>query len=357
MSAFSITRDDYFPQPPRNKNFGIGMVGCGSIVQGAHLPAYRAWDYRVLACCDLHEENARRVAEEFAIPQYSTRLEDVLNHPEIEIIDLAVHASQRLKVVEQIASHPKKPRAILSQKPLALKWDEARRIVEVCEEAGIVLAVNQQQRWTAGHRALKHVIDSGAMGHVYSLVHFVRGNQDTPGSWYVDVENFNIVDHGIHFIDLSRHFLGLTPLRVKATTTVVPQQNAVTPMIYSILCEYETNAQCMSTLHFNNLVATSQSTGRFEWLVDGTEGSAILNGDKLEVVLKGNARHKHTISIEQDGGPIAFAAAMGELMQALDENRAPTTAGRDNLNSIRIAYAAVESSNSGESVHLKSNPA
>jgi predicted dehydrogenase len=353
--TFTLTRDDYYPCPPGNKSFGIGMVGCGSIVQGAHLPAYRAWEYRVVACCDLNEDAARQAAEKFAIPQSSTRLEDVLDHPDVEIIDLAVHASQRLKVVEQIASHSRKPRAILSQKPLALQMDEARRIVEVCQEAGIVLAVNQQQRWTPPHRALKWVIDSGMLGHVYSLVHFVRGNQDTPGSWYIGVENFNIVDHGIHFIDLSRHFLGRTPIRVKATTTTVPEQNAVTPMIYSILCEYESSAQVMSTLHFNNIVSTPQSTGRFEWLVDGTRGSAILNGDKLEVVTKDDARHKHTIAIEQDGGPIAFAAAMGELMQALDENRAPVTAGRDNLNSIGIAYAAVQSSNSGEAVRLDAN--
>jgi hypothetical protein len=43
---------------------------------------------------------------------------------------------------------------------------------------------------------------------------------------------------------------------------------------------------------------------------------------------------------------------MGEMMTALTEQREPQTSGRDNLNSIRIAYAAVESSTTGEAVAL-----
>jgi predicted dehydrogenase len=43
----------------------------------------------------------------------------------------------------------------------------------------------------------------------------------------VALEHFNIVDHGIHYIDLSRYFTGQTPRHVKATTTMVPGQSAV----------------------------------------------------------------------------------------------------------------------------------
>ena len=76
------------------------------------------------------------------------------------------------------------------------------------------------------------------LGHLYSVLHVHRSFQDVPGSWYVRLEHFNIVDHGIHYIDLTRYFTGRTPVRVKATTTSVPGQVAVSPMIYSILLEY-----------------------------------------------------------------------------------------------------------------------
>jgi len=51
MTSFQLARDDYWAKPPLRK-FGIGMVGTGSIVCGAHLPAYRAWDYHIPICCD-----------------------------------------------------------------------------------------------------------------------------------------------------------------------------------------------------------------------------------------------------------------------------------------------------------------
>ena len=154
MTTFKITRDDYFPAPPDKKDYGIGIIGCGGIVRGAHLPAYRNCGYRVVACCDIVEANAREAAEKFDIPVCSTRLEDVLNHPEVEIIDLGVHATQRLPIIEQIAAAPRKPRAILSQKPFAMNYADAARMVEVCDEAGIVLMINQQARWAPAHRGM-----------------------------------------------------------------------------------------------------------------------------------------------------------------------------------------------------------
>ncbi|HVF09884.1 MAG TPA: Gfo/Idh/MocA family oxidoreductase, partial [Abditibacteriaceae bacterium] len=132
MADFKITRDDYFPSPPEKRDYGIGIIGCGGIVRGAHLPAYQTCGYRVIACCDLEEADARVAAEKFNIPVYSLRLEDVLNHPEVEIIDLGVHATQRLPLIAQIAAAPRKPRAILSQKPFAMNYDDAARMVELC---------------------------------------------------------------------------------------------------------------------------------------------------------------------------------------------------------------------------------
>jgi predicted dehydrogenase len=133
---------------------------------------------------------------------------------------------------------------------------------------------------------------------------------------------------------------------------MVPGQNAVTPMIYSIQLEYDAAAQVMSTLHFNNIIQVQESMGQGEWFVDGTEGSAVVGTDFM-YCFKNDARHKHVVKLEGSWFPDAFGGSMGELMQALTEEREPLTSGRDNLNSIKIAYAAVESSRSGETVTIQ----
>lgn len=52
------------------------------------------------------------------------------------------------------------------------------------------------------------------------------------------IADFNIADHGVHWIDLAHHFTGRTPARVKCTAIMVPGQVAVSPMIYSATYEY-----------------------------------------------------------------------------------------------------------------------
>jgi predicted dehydrogenase len=351
MAAFTLSPAEYRPAPPAAaiaQRYGIGIVGCGNIVRIAHLPAYRAFGYRVTAACDVVEGAARRVAAEYSIPFATTDIDALLARPDVDVIDLAVPASQRRPLLERIVRAGK---PVLSQKPFAMSFPEAEAMVRLCKDAGVPLMINQQARWAPAHRALKLVLDRGVLGHLYSVLHVYRAFQDIPGSWYVQLRDFNIIDHGIHYIDLSRFFTGLTPLRVKATTTMVPGQAAVSPMIYSILCEYAPSAQVMTTLHFNNIVQTP-SLHSYDWYLDGTLGSASASQRELVISLKAAPDERTVISLEGSWFPDAFGGSMGEFLTALAEGRQPMTNGEDNLHSLQIAYAAVESAQTGRTIDL-----
>ena len=341
---------DYQPDLPSDLGYGIGFIGCGNIVLRSQMPAYKRAGYRVVACCDKTVEKARNIASNFDNPLVTAYAEELLAHPEVQIVDLAVHAYQRLPLVEKIAAAGKH---IFSQKPLAPSLGEAERIVEICRDAGVTLMVNHQARWAPPHRALRLLVERGVLGHVYSITHFHRAYQDY--GWYAEHEDFNIVDHGIHYVDLSRYFSGYTPLRVKATTAMVPGQNAVSPMIYTILFEYEESSQIMTTLHFNNIVSAPALHDHL-WFLDGTRGSALLSNPmgtaKLSVSLKDSPEQVQTYEIAGTWGYEGFAGSMGEMLRSMEEGREPACTGRDNLDSIRMAVAAVESAGSGESVEL-----
>jgi predicted dehydrogenase len=358
MTTINLEPADYLPAPPSAETrgrYGIGIVGSGNIVRIAHLPAYRTFGYRVAGVCDVAEAHARSVAEEWNIPFWTTNLDDLLARPDIDIIDLAVHAAARPQLVARIAAAGKH---ILSQKPFALSLAEAEEMCRVCEEAGVALMVNQQARWAPAHRALKAVLERGTLGHLTSVLHVNRSFQDVPGSWYAAMQDFNILDHGIHYIDLTRYFTGLTPQRIKATTTTMPGQVAVSPMIYSITCEYDPAAQVMSTLHFNNIVR-ARGAHHYTWWLDGTLGSAWTTqtvgsawATQTDLTIALPDQEAQTFTLQGRWFPDAFGGSMGELMRALAEGRQPETSGRDNLNSIRMAYAAVESSTTGRAVEL-----
>jgi len=181
------------------------------------------------------------------------------------------------------------------------------------------------------------------------VAHWHRSFQDIPGSWFAALKDFNIVDHGIHYIDLTRYFTGRNPVRVQATTTMVPGQAAVSPMIFTLNCEYAPDAQVMATVHFNNIVA-ARALHRYEWFVDGTEGSLVASQSELTISFRDNPRQKQVFAIQGSWFPDAFGGSMGELMSAVAAGREPETSGRDNLRSVRIAYAAVRSAETGQVV-------
>jgi predicted dehydrogenase len=351
MESVILSPDDYMPAaPPAEvvRRYGIGIIGCGGIARAAHLPAYRKFGYRVSAACDVVEENARRAGAEFEIPFVTTDLDALLDHPRVDVIDLAVPAAQRRSLVERIV---KAGKPILSQKPFAMNFADAKYMVELCRKAGVPLMINQQARWAPAHRALKALLERGALGHLYSVLHLYRAFQDEPGSWFVSLKDFTIVDHGIHYIDLSRYFTGHTPRRVKATSTMMPGQVAVSPMIYSILCEYEPEARIMTTLHFNNIVQAPQ-LHQYQWFLDGTEGSAMGSQTEVVVALKERPDDRYVVSLQGRWFPDAFGGSMGEMLRSLHEGRPAATNGLDNLDTLRIAYAAVESSENGRTVEV-----
>ena len=350
--------DSYRPAPPAREiveRYGIAVVGCGNIARGAHLPAYRDFGYRLVAACDLVEEKAQQAADEYGIPFVTTNVNEVLDNPDADVIDLAVVPADRLPLVEKIAEAGKH---ILSQKPLAPTLEEAEQIVAVCEQAGIVLMVNQQARWAPYHRALKAVIDTGVLGHVFSVTHLHRQHQDGPGSPSVTFPDFTIIDNGIHYVDLARFFTGRTPSRVRAVTTRVPGQLARDPMVYSILCEYDPD-DLMATLHFNN-IASALHHSPYLWIVDGSEAVASvarhgpIRGGRVELtVASGSDRDvKQVFDIHGSWHPEAWGGSMGEMLTALAEGRQPETHGTDNLDSIRVTDAAVQSSKFGFTVDL-----
>jgi predicted dehydrogenase len=351
MATVDLRPEDYRPAPPPDdvkRRYRIGVVGCGGIMRQAHLRAYRNFGYTVSACCDLLAENAKLAAAEYAIPFQTTNLEALLARDDVDVIDLAVHAAQRRPLVERIAAAGK---PLLSQKPFALHYADAVAMVETCERAGVSLMINQQARWAPAHRALKLLLERGVLGHVYAVSHILRSFQDIPGSWYTALEHFNIIDHGIHYLDLSRYLTGRTPERVQCTTTRMPGQSAVSPMIYTITLGYAPEAEVMTTLHFNNIVQ-SRAAHSHTWYIDGTDGSAWASQSELHVSFKDNPLQTQTVALQGSWFPDAFGGSMAERMRSLAEGREPQTSGRDNLNSIKIAYAAVRSSEEGRTVAL-----
>lgn len=349
-----IKPEDYLPgklNGERARRYGIGLIGCGSIANQAHLPAYRKYGLHVAACCDVSEEAARTTAEKFGIPFWTTKVEELLDRDEVQVIDMAIHPQARMEVLQRIG---RAPRPVLCQKPLALELQQAKRLKNEADQLGITLGINQQARWAPAHKALKTVLEKGWIGEVYSIHHHMRAYQDQPGWWWTNMPNFNIVDHGVHYADLSRYFNPYPQewSRVHCTTVQLPNQNAVDPLIYSANVEFGPaggRQPLMASLHFNNIVRASRSHS-YTWWVDGTEGSVWCTHDMLYVALTKHKNVVHEMKLKGSWFPDAFAGSMLAFISALEEGEGPPVSPEDNLQTVAMTSAMVLSSREGRTV-------
>ena len=152
---------DYRVRLSSGSDLGIAIVGCGGIVNYAHLPAYTAHDLNIAWCFYLNPEVAQRTAADFDIPRVYESVEEVANDPDVVIVDVAVPPWEQLNVARTLIAAGKH---LLCQKPLSNVFGEAVEIVEAAEDAGVLLAVNQQFRWSPLIKASKTLIDKGWIG-------------------------------------------------------------------------------------------------------------------------------------------------------------------------------------------------
>src|SRR6185436_16563578 len=86
---------------PRRRDFRIGILGSGFIVNECHLVAYRKAGFNPVAIASRNEANARRVAERHAIPKVHASYEQLLDDPSIEVLDIAVPPNAQLALIKQ----------------------------------------------------------------------------------------------------------------------------------------------------------------------------------------------------------------------------------------------------------------
>src|SRR4026207_473458 len=151
------------PPLPQRKDFRIGILGSGFIVNDCHLVAYRKAGFNPVAIASRTRANAAKTAERHHISKIYDSCEELLDDPTIEVLDIAVPPNAQAALI-LAACQRKTVRGILAQKPLGMDYAEAAQIVCACEEAGITLAVNQNMRYDQSVRGGKALLETGIIG-------------------------------------------------------------------------------------------------------------------------------------------------------------------------------------------------
>ena len=237
------------------------------------------------------EDDLEEAAHRYGWQECTHSWDQVVNDPEIDIVDIATPGNTHREIAVAAARQGKH---ILCEKPLALTSDEAREMYECAEKAHINHMVNFNYRRLPAVALTKKLINEGQLGTIY---HF-RGTyqQDWPLDpnfpfvWRMDktiAGGGSMADKGSHLVDLARYLVGEIAEVACASSIFVrerpmPGRNREHKQVTTddaavFIARFESGAQ--GVFHTSRVSAGHKNSLTFE--VNGSNGSVIFDLERL----------------------------------------------------------------------------
>jgi len=349
------------PPLPEKRDFRIGILGSGFVVNECHLPAYRKAGFNPVALASRSRRNAEQAAQRHGIPKVHDSYEDLLNDPSIEVLDIAVPPQAQLDLIKRACAR-KTVKGILAQKPLGINYAQAVEAALACKEAGIVLSVNQNMRYDQSVRAAKTLLQNGVIGQPVFATIEMRGIPHWM-PWQAELGWATLRIMSIHHLDCFRYWFG-GPEGIYCSIrqdprTKFPHEDG----ICSYILDYANGLRCVG---IDDPWTGPAKEGcpadiYLRWRIEGTNGLAI--GDigwcrdpyttpsTIKYASKGDQAF-HEPKWTESWFPDAFIGTMAQLLIALETGTEPAISAADNLRTMALVEAAYASAQRFTSINM-----
>lgn len=345
--------------PPSSRPVGFGIVGAGLIAK-IHAQAICAHPgARFVGVASRNLESARDLAELYGATLITESIEILVNCPEIDVICITTPSGAHLEPVMLAA------RAgchVLVEKPLEVSLERVDRMIEVCREAGVVLASVFQARLGTGAMALKRAIESGRFGRLALCDAYVKWFRDPS---YYQVNSWRgtrrldgggaLMNQSIHAIDLLQWLVGM-PVRVGAFGGAIVHRRLEVEDTGVAVLQFPDGA--LGVIE-GSTAAWPGSARRIE--IVGELGSAALEDDRIVrwdfrdkmpedehlLAAGGNAGLKSGAASAQSISFEGHRLLVADLLEALKNGRRPAIDGREGRNAVAVVEAIYRSAASG----------
>src|SRR4051794_22057047 len=307
---------------------GTGLIG---LFYTRTLHARRGRD-RVHVVYSRTAERAEAFARENGVPNASTDLEQAIAHPETDVVVVGLPNDVHEQAIELCARHGK---AILCTKPLARNADEAKRILDTAEAAGLFAGYLEDLAYTPKTLKAVQAVQAGQIGDVT----WARSRETHPGphsAWFWDRRQAGggaIVDLGCHCIEIVRSFMGKgnRPLEVFAwiDTLVHPieaEDNAVCLIRFEsgALGQFEVSWTFRGGMDLRDEVAGTEGTiwtnhflrTGFEMFSSGESGGYVAE--------KAETTSGWLFPVGDEVGELGYVDMFADMFDAIEQGRAPT---------------------------------
>lgn len=283
---------------------GLCVIGYGGMGSWHSAHALKSDVVELVGIYDIKEERCL-AAEKNGIKAFRT-LDEVLSNKNVELVTVATPNNFHKELVIKCLEAGKN---VISEKPVTMKTDDLRDMIEASKKAGKLFTVHQNRRWDVDYLAIKKLHDSGVIGDFIDVESRIHGSRGIPSDWRGIKENGGgmLYDWGIHLIDQIMCMFEFAPVK-------------------SVYCDFDhiTNNEVDDgfrlTLRFKNGARAYVEVGTYNFIsmprfyVRGKKGSA-----KIED-WRENCRVTECFAWhESDVVPVQTAAGLTKTMAPRDE--------------------------------------
>jgi UDP-N-acetyl-2-amino-2-deoxyglucuronate dehydrogenase len=343
--------------PITGRKLRVALVGCGRIF-GNHLRAlqHHAKDIELVAVVDTEPAALAGATTQTGVPGYPD-LETLLKQSDADLVVLTtpsgLHAEQAIRVAAA-------GRHVMTEKPMATRWEDGKRMVQACDTAGVRLFVVKQNRRNATLQLLKRAVDKHRFGRVYMVtlnVFWTRGQEyyDSArwrGTWEFD--GGALMNQASHYVDLLDWLVG--PIESVHAYTATLARNIEVEDTATVGVRWRSGA--LGSVNVTMLTYPRNMEGSITIL--GERGSVKVGGLAVNEIQHWDfaepdpddetvrSASYETTSVYGFGHPLYYE----NVIRTLRGEAEPETDGREGLKSLEVLIAAYLSARDGRRISL-----
>lgn len=330
----------------------FGILGFGHHCVRRLMPGFAgAREAKVAGLWRRDASKAAANALEYSIPHTFATPEALCGSPEIDAVFVVSPDALHLEHVLLAAGHGKH---VLCEKPLAMNADEAERMVEATERAGVKLGVAQNMRYNRSLGLMREwIADRGIGKPVIAQSQFAYSAEGSPRKWIYDPAvalGGPIGDVGIHCLDGLRYVLGdggATQVNAVNTLAHGDGESGAVESYGVVALEFASGA-------VGSVTVTTRASYRTLVEVTGENGVIVCEDGltvdfPVEVVLRRGAEIERRETVSNADAYSLMLDGFSAWVEGRGEYLAPA---RDGLHNQRVLDAAYQSWREGRRVKL-----
>ncbi|WDZ96590.1 Gfo/Idh/MocA family oxidoreductase [Herbaspirillum sp. WKF16] len=347
----------HYPPAITDRKIRFAVVGCGRISKN-HIASIGVHEQRaeIVAVCDIDPDVAQKAAAETGAKPY-TSLAKMLEESNADAYILTtpsgLHCEQAIQIAE--AGHH-----VITEKPMATRWDDGKRMVAACDAAGVRLFVVKQNRRNATLQLLKRAVEKKRFGRIFMVnlnVFWTRPQEyyDSAkwrGTWEFDGGAF--MNQASHYVDLLDWIVG--PVESLQAYTATLDRDIEVEDTGVISLRWRSGA--LGSMNVTMLTYPKNLEGSITIL--GEKGTARIGGvavnevqqwefaDSDEDDEKIKDASYQTTSVYGFGHPLYY----DNVINVLRGDASPETDGREGLKSLELLIATYLSARDGKRISL-----